>query len=98
MPALRHGNVIGIGLCVRVRGEGGYFVYSTRIKDLTWEEHVVDFGNRDLVFEDGVVDKTHVIGVGEGARLLGVADVGELVGEEVDKCRGGGPPSNDFTC
>ena len=98
MLALRHGRVVGRGSYVRVRGEGGYFVYSTRIKSLTLEEYSVDFGNmnRDLIFEDGVVDKMHVVRVGEGAHPLGVADCGELVGEEVDKRRGGGPPSNDF--
>jgi len=83
MPALRRGRVVGIGLCVRVRGEGGDLVHGTRIESLTGEEHVVDFGNMngDLVFEDGVIDKTHVVRVSEGARPFGVADVGELVRE-----------------
>jgi len=49
-----------------------------------------------LVVENGIVDKVHIIGVGEGGHPLGVADCRELMGQEVDECRGGGPPSDNF--
>jgi hypothetical protein len=64
MLAHRHGKVIGMGSCVRVKGEGGYFVYSTGIKYLTYISHVLGLWNGNLVLKDGVVDEAHIVGVG----------------------------------
>jgi hypothetical protein len=64
MPAHRHGKVVGMGSCVRVKREGGYFMYGTGIKYLTYVSYVLDLQNGNLVHEDRVVDEAHMMGVG----------------------------------